>query len=139
MRTAELQAQLDSIERQLQALSGLSPSEFWVLVPISTAPCPPEPLVRSWLKDTGVLDEADVPVLIQPSRHQATTPLVQTPGFAGELTAHGWHLVAIDSPLPVRGEHSDDILTAWYHSTLTDRFHAFLADRQRTVTNTASS
>lgn len=128
MRTAELQTQLDEIERQLQALDGDMPSEVWVLVPIATAPCPPLALVRSWLAETGLVD---LPTFIQPSRHQVTAPLVHTPGFPGEINAPGWHLVSVEPHQPVRSDDSHDDSTAWYHPTLTARFHEFLDERQR--------
>lgn len=128
MRTAELQTQLDEIERQLQALDGDMPSEVWFLVPIATAPCPPLALARSWLAEAGL---GDLPTIIAPSRQQVIAPLVHTPGFTGQISAPGWHFVSVEPHQPVRSDDSDDDSTAWYHPTLTARFHEFLEQRQQ--------
>ncbi len=138
MRNVELQSQLDNIERQLRTLSSQSPSEIWVLVPILTAPCPPESLVRSWLNETGIFEPSGIPVFIHPSRHQVMTLLVLTPGFDGEISAPGWHLVSTESPLPVRSHNPGDTLTAWYHTLLTKRFHEFLTNRKCSATRDAT-
>lgn len=138
MRTVELQAQLDSIERQLHTMSSQSPSEIWVLVPICAAPCPPEAFIRSWLNETGIFEASDIPVFIHPSRHQVMTLLVLTPGFDGKISAPGWHLVSTESKLPVLNDNQSDTLTAWYHTSLTERFHEFLTNRKRATMSAAT-
>jgi len=103
MRTSELEAQLQDLESKLAKLTGEAIDEIWILIPVSTLPCPPSELIEAWVAELGL---TGVTVTVAPSRHQSRTALARVPNHTAAPQPEGWTCVDVSSawlPMPAHG------------------------------------
>jgi len=119
MRTSELEAQLQDLESKLAKLTGEAIDEIWILIPVSTLPCPPSGLIEAWVAELGL---TGVTVTVAPSRHQSRTALARVPNHTAAPQPEGWTCVDVSSGLVADA-------SAWHHPKLTHLFQQYLDAR----------